>query len=58
MHRGGSLGEGFLEDEIVTCPLHGWRYNVKTGANLMIPNQKIASYKVKVEGNDVLVALE
>ena len=58
MHRGGPLGEGFLEGDVVTCPWHGWRYNVKTGSNLMIPNQKVLSYQVKVEGNDVFVSLE
>lgn len=57
-HRGGPLGEGFLEDDVVTCPWHGWRYNVKTGANVMMPTAKVPSYKVKVESNDVLVALD
>ena len=57
-HRGGPLGEGMLEGDAVTCPWHGWRYNVKTGANLMIPNQKVAAYQVKVEGNDILVSLD
>ena len=58
LHRGGPLGEGSLEEDVVTCPWHGWRYNVKTGANLMIPNQKVAVYEVKIEGNDVMVALD
>lgn len=57
-HKGGPLGEGYIEGEIVTCPWHGWKYNVKTGINVVIPNVKVASYKVKVEGNDVMVALE
>ena len=58
LHRGGPLGEGELEGTIVTCPWHGWRYNVKTGANITIPSAKVANYQVKVEGNDVLIALE
>ena len=58
LHRGGPLGEGFLESDVVTCPWHGWRYNVKTGENVTIPTAKVASYKVKVEGNDVLVAVD
>src|SRR5438105_2121650 len=32
-HMGGELGEGLLEGDIVTCPWHGWRFNVKTGKN-------------------------
>ena len=58
LHRGGPLGEGFLEGDTVTCPWHGWKYNVKTGANAMIPTAKVANYQVKVEGNDVLVAVD
>ena len=57
-HRGGPLGEGFLEGDVVTCPWHGWRYNVKTGINAVMPNVKVQSYPVKIEGNDVLVSLE
>ena len=57
-HRGGPLGEGFLEGDIVSCPLHGWRYSVRTGACVTIPNQMVDSYQVKVEGNDVFVSLE
>ncbi len=58
LHRGGPLGEGFLEGDVITCPWHGWRYNVKTGVNLMMPTAKVASYQVKGEGNDVFVSVE
>ena len=58
LHRGGPLGEGFLEGDVVTCPWHGWRYNVKTGTNVMMPTAKVANYQVKVEGDDVLVAVD
>lgn len=57
-HRGGPLGEGFLENDVVTCPWHGWRFNVKTGVNPIMPTAKVPSYQVKVEGTDVLVSLE
>jgi len=30
LHRGGPLGEGELEGCVVTCPWHGWQYDVKT----------------------------
>jgi nitrite reductase/ring-hydroxylating ferredoxin subunit len=31
-HRGGPLGDGDLEGNTVTCPWHGWQYDVTTGA--------------------------
>lgn len=58
LHRGGPLGEGMLDGDVVTCPWHGWRYNVKTGTNVMLPTAKVANYQVKVEGNDVMVAVD
>ena len=57
LHRGGPLGEGFLEGDVVTCPWHGWKFNVKTGVSPVMPTAKVATYQVKVEGNDVLVAV-
>src|SRR3989338_2152377 len=57
-HKGGPLGEGFLDGDVVSCPFHGWRYNVKNGSCLSVPNQHVAAYPVKDEGNDVLVSLD
>ena len=53
-HRGGPLGEGMLDDGIVTCPWHGWKFNVATGKNVSMPVD-VKRFEVKVEGEDVLV---
>ena len=57
-HKGGPLGEGFLEDKIINCPWHGWKFDVTTGVAVLVPTVKIKTYKVKVEGNDVMVEVE
>lgn len=54
-HRGGPLGEGELEGKVVTCPWHGWRWDVTTGASPVNPNAKVACYPCKVEGDQILV---
>ncbi len=54
-HRGGPLGEGELDGTRVTCPWHGWEYDITTGANLDDPAVKVGCYPVKVEGDDILV---
>ena len=55
-HAGGPLGEGMLEQEQVECPWHGARFDVKTGEALAAPAfEKVASYKVRVNGSDVEV---
>jgi len=57
LHRGGPLGEGELEGKIVTCPWHGWRWDVTSGANTNNPAVKVACFPVKVEGTAVFVEL-
>ncbi len=57
LHRGGPLGEGELEGTIVTCPWHGWRWDVSTGANTNNPAVKVSCFPVKVEGTSVFVEL-
>jgi 3-phenylpropionate/trans-cinnamate dioxygenase ferredoxin component len=57
LHRGGPLGEGILEGDVVTCPWHMWQYNVRTGEKLEYPSLKVATYPVQVEGNDIKVAV-
>lgn len=57
VHRGGPLGEGDLEGEVVTCPWHGWEYNVKTGACTKNPSASVTCFPVTVEGNEVKVQM-
>ena len=57
LHRGGPLGEGELESNVVTCPWHGWQFNVITGGCVNNPSAQVETYQVKVEGADVKVFL-
>ena len=57
LHRGGPLGEGELEGTVVTCPWHGWRYDVTTGANVMNAAIQVSCYPVRVEGTSIFVEL-
>ena len=56
-HRGGPLGEGSLDGSVVTCPWHGWEYDVTTGAVLANAALKVPVYRTEVNGDDVLVEL-
>lgn len=55
-HDGGPLGAGELCGHELICPRHGGRFDVRSGAATRMPAVEPApTYKVKVEGNDVLV---
>lgn len=36
-HEGGSLSSGVLRDDTVTCPWHGWAYQLRTGKAIVPP---------------------
>jgi nitrite reductase/ring-hydroxylating ferredoxin subunit len=58
-HRGGPLGNGKLTGDTVECPWHGSQFNVKTGAVTRSPAATgVACFRVKVEGDDVLVEID
>ncbi len=54
-HQGGSLGDGFIEGDIVICPLHGWEFDVRSGACMTIPGESVPRYAVTVEGGAVFI---
>ncbi len=57
-HRGGPLSEGDLAGAEVTCPWHGARFDVRTGAVIGPPASiDVKSYPVKVTGKDILIEL-
>jgi len=56
-HRGGPLGEGTLEGDVVICPWHSGEFNVRTG--LVVgppPESPVGTYRVQIEGSDIKVA--
>jgi nitrite reductase/ring-hydroxylating ferredoxin subunit len=58
LHRGGPLGQGMLEGNVVACPWHGWQYDVKSGQVAKNPALKVPTYEVKIEGDSVLLGIE
>ena len=57
LHQGGPLAEGMLNGTSVSCPWHGWEYDVTSGACAMDPSLSLQTFPVKVEGNDILVSV-
>jgi len=58
VHRGGPLGQGVVEGNKIICPWHGWMFDVNTGASTYNADVRIAVYPLKIEGEDVYVALD
>jgi nitrite reductase (NADH) small subunit len=57
LHRGGPLGQGQLEGPVVTCPWHGWQFDVTTGKAVMNPNAGVGCLRTEVQGDNIYVDL-
>jgi len=62
LHKAGPLGLGLVEKKYdglyVTCPWHGWEYNIKTGSAPPGFKDQQAVYEVKLEGDDILLSAQ
>jgi NAD(P)H-dependent nitrite reductase small subunit len=50
-HAGGPLARGALggpDGAIVTCPLHGWRFDVRTGQSPHLRGEQLRTFLVRV----------
>jgi nitrite reductase/ring-hydroxylating ferredoxin subunit len=55
-HRGGPLSEGKLAGTRLTCPWHGWMYDVRTGQCLFPPRGgAVTAYPVRVNDDEIWV---
>jgi nitrite reductase/ring-hydroxylating ferredoxin subunit len=54
-HRGGPLGDGYVDGREVMCPLHAWTFDVTTGQNIHNPDMKQPSFETRVEDGSVFV---
>ncbi|MGV8838667.1 MAG: Rieske (2Fe-2S) protein [Bauldia sp.] len=55
-HQGGSLGDGELHGAVVTCPWHGAKFDVRTGAVVDgYSPEPLARFDVRIEGDRLRV---
>jgi nitrite reductase (NADH) small subunit len=54
-HMGASLSGGWVEQGIVTCPWHAWRFRISDGTWADNPRIKIGCYRVRVVGDEIQI---
>jgi nitrite reductase/ring-hydroxylating ferredoxin subunit len=55
LHRGGPVCTGALEGDILTCPWHGYQYDVTTGQLLLDRDATLPKYRVELRDGQVYV---
>lgn len=58
-HEDASLSTGSLHGDCVKCPLHGSRFNLRTGAALDDPAEDdLQTHPVRIDGVRVMIGLD
>lgn len=56
-HQGAPLSDGEVQDGVVTCAWHGWRFGLADGRWLDSPRTCVTTYPVRVIGDRIEVGL-
>ncbi|MCA9114325.1 MAG: Rieske 2Fe-2S domain-containing protein [Planctomycetaceae bacterium] len=56
-HAGGPLANGVLEGCIVTCPWHGWQFDVSSGQHCLSAGIRQTAFPVRVADGNIYVEL-
>ena len=55
-HKGGPLCDGIVSGAAVVCPLHGWRFDLDSGAAIRASSPAcVATFPTRVEDGIILV---
>lgn len=57
-HAGGPLGQGQLSGSVVTCPWHGWQFDVRTGRHCLTERIQQDVFPVQVKDGAVFIDLD
>ena len=57
-HMGASLSAGHFADCVATCPLHGWRFDVRDGTWCDNPRVATDAFAVTIRDDEVLICLD
>jgi nitrite reductase (NADH) small subunit len=55
-HQGGPIGEGIVVDATVTCPWHGWCFDLRTGSLVIGDFARLRRFAVFVEDEALFVS--
>jgi nitrite reductase (NADH) small subunit len=57
-HQGGPLARGQLTGCILTCPWHGWQFDVRDGRHQLNQRLQQPQFPVRTEGDSILLGME
>ncbi len=56
-HRGASLADGNISEDIIQCKFHLWEFDVKKACALQNQEIKVKTYTIKIQGDEIYLVL-
>ncbi len=56
-HQGADLSQGIIRNHVITCPWHGWQYDLRDGHCLKGVDTALRPYGIQIIGEDIYVSL-
>lgn len=57
-HQGAPLEQAIVRDGYVSCPRHGYRFDLKSGVCRDHPEFTLTVYPVSIQGDDIVIDLD
>ncbi|MBP0633440.1 MULTISPECIES: Rieske 2Fe-2S domain-containing protein [unclassified Cupriavidus] len=57
-HQDIPLAEGNFDGHVLMCRAHQWTFDANTGKGINPSGSRLAEYAVRVDGDDILIAVE
>jgi nitrite reductase (NADH) small subunit len=56
-HQGSPLNAAIVKEGFISCPRHGYRFNLKDGTCVEHPEFQLTTFPVEISADDILVDL-
>lgn len=56
-HQGSPMLAGIVKDGVISCPRHGWHYDLSNGSCPDHPGYILKTYRVEVVGDDIMIEI-
>ena len=56
-HQGGPIAQGQHDHNCITCPWHGWQYNIADGVHLLTQKKMLDCFQVELRGDEVWIEM-
>jgi nitrite reductase (NADH) small subunit len=57
-HQGGPIAQGRLDGKCITCPWHGWQYDIANGNNILTGKQLLDRFAIEIRNGEVWIDTE